>query len=251
VTGVPEGSLKSKTALVTGAAQGIGKAIALRLAREGAVVAACDMNLPLAEATVQEIRDSGAKAKAFLLNVTDAEAVERVVEEAAKEFGRIDILVNNAGITKDALLLRMEEEAWDAVLSVNLKGTFLLSKACARLMIKQRFGRIVNISSVSGQRGNAGQSNYAASKAGIIGFTKSLSKELGARGVTVNAVAPGFIRTAMTEDLPQEIKDSYLKQIPLGRLGTPEDVAGAVAFLCSEDGAYISGEILAVNGGMH
>jgi 3-oxoacyl-[acyl-carrier protein] reductase len=245
------GSLTGKTALVTGAAQGIGKAIGLRLAREGAVVAACDLNLPLAEATVQEIRDSGEKAKAFLLNVTDAEAVERVVEETAKEFGRIDILVNNAGITKDALLLRMEEEAWDAVLSVNLKGTFLLSKACARLMIKQRFGRIVNISSVSGQRGNAGQSNYAASKAGIIGFTKSLSKELGARGVTVNAVAPGFIQTAMTEDLPQGIKDSYLKQIPLGRLGTPEDIAGAVAFLCSEDAAYISGEILGVNGGMY
>jgi 3-oxoacyl-[acyl-carrier protein] reductase len=137
------------------------------------------------------------------------------------------------------------------VLSVNLKGTFLLSKACARLMIKQRFGRIVNISSVSGQRGNAGQSNYAASKAGIIGFTKSLSKELGARGVTVNAVAPGFIQTAMTEDLSQGIKDSYLKQIPLGRLGTPEDIAGVVAFLCSEDGAYISGEILGVNGGMY
>jgi 3-oxoacyl-[acyl-carrier protein] reductase len=248
---MPERSLKGKTALVTGAAQGIGKAIGLRLAREGAVVAACDLNLPLAEATVQEIRDSGAKAKAYLLNVTDAEEVERVVEEAAKEFGRIDILVNNAGITKDALLLRMEEGAWDAVLSVNLKGTFLLSKACARLMIKQRFGRIVNISSVSGQRGNAGQSNYAASKAGIIGFTKSLSKELGARGVTVNAVAPGFIQTAMTEDLPQGIKDSYLKQIPLGRLGTPEDIAGAVAFLCSEDGAYISGEILGVNGGMY
>jgi 3-oxoacyl-[acyl-carrier protein] reductase len=248
---MPEGSLKGKTALVTGAAQGIGKAIGYRLAREGAVVAACDLNLPLAEATVQEIRDSGAKAKAYLLNVTDAEEVERVVEEAAKEFGRIDILVNNAGITKDALLLRMEEGAWDAVLSVNLKGTFLLSKACARLMIKQRFGRIVNISSVSGQRGNAGQSNYAASKAGIIGFTKSLSKELGARGVTVNAVAPGFIQTAMTEDLPQGIKDSYLKQIPLGRLGTPEDIAGAVAFLCSEDGAYISGEILGVNGGMY
>ncbi len=248
---MPEGSLKGKTALVTGAAQGIGKAIGLRLGREGAVVAACDLNLPLAEATVQEIRDSGAKAKAYLLNVTNAEEVERVVEEAAKEFGHIDILVNNAGITKDALLLRMEEEAWDAVLSVNLKGTFLLSKACARLMIKQRFGRIVNISSVSGQRGNAGQSNYAASKAGIIGFTKSLSKELGARGVTVNAVAPGFIQTAMTEGLPQEIKDSYLMQIPLGRLGTPEDIAGAVAFLCSEDGAYISGEILGVNGGMY
>ena len=248
---MPEVSLKGKTALVTGAAQGIGKAIGLRLAREGAVVAACDLNLPLAEATVQEIRDSGANGKAYLLNVTDAEEVRRVVEEAAKEFGRIDILVNNAGITKDALLLRMEEGAWDAVLSVNLKGTFLLSKACARLMIKQRFGRIVNISSVSGQRGNAGQSNYAASKAGIIGFTKSLSKELGPRGVTVNAVAPGFIQTAMTEDLPQGIKDSYLKQIPLGRLGTPEDIAGAVAFLCSEDGAYISGEILGVNGGMY
>jgi len=248
---MPEVSLKGKTALVTGAAQGIGKAIGLRLAREGAVVAACDLNLPLAEATVQEIRDSGANGKAYLLNVTDAEEVRRVVEEAAKEFGRIDILVNNAGITKDALLLRMEEGAWDAVLSVNLKGTFLLSKACARLMIKQRFGRIVNISSLSGQRGNAGQSNYAASKAGIIGFTKSLSKELGPRGVTVNAVAPGFIQTAMTEDLPQGIKDSYLKQIPLGRLGTPEDIAGAVAFLCSEDGAYISGEILGVNGGMY
>jgi len=248
---MPEVSLKGKTALVTGAAQGIGKAIGLRLAREGAVVAACDLNLPLAEATVQEIRDSGANGKAYLLNVTDAEEVRRVVEEAAKEFGRIDILVNNAGITKDALLLRMEEGAWDAVLSVNLKGTFLLSKACARFMIKQRFGRIVNISSVSGQRGNAGQSNYAASKAGIIGFTKSLAKELGPRGVTVNAVAPGFIQTAMTEDLPQGIKDSYLKQIPLGRLGTPEDIAGAVAFLCSEDGAYISGEILGVNGGMY
>ncbi len=243
--------MKGKTALVTGAAQGIGKAISLRLAREGADLAVCDLNLHLAEVTAQEIRDSGAKTKAYLLNVAEAEEVEKVVGEVASEFGRIDILVNNAGITKDALLLRMEEEAWDAVLDVNLKGTFLLSRACARMMIKQRFGRIVNISSVSGQRGNAGQVNYAASKAGIIGFTKSLAKELGARGVTVNAVAPGFIRTAMTEGLPQEIRDSYLKQIPLGRMGTPEDIAGVVAFLCTTDGAYVSGQVLGVNGGMY
>jgi len=243
--------LKDKVALVTGAAQGIGKAIGLRLAREGAQVVLCDVNLASAEKTAEEIRVLGSKAKAYGVNVADAGEVEKVVGEVAREFGRIDILVNNAGITRDALLLRMEEEAWDSVLDVNLKGTFLFSKACAKLMVKQKFGRIVNISSVSGQRGNPGQANYAASKAGIIGFTKSLSKELGARGITVNAIAPGFIQTAMTENLPQDAKDSYLKQIPLGRMGTPEDIAGAVAFLCSEDGAYISGQVLGINGGMH
>lgn len=243
--------MKDKVALVTGAAQGIGKAIGLRLAREGAQVVLCDVNLASAEKTAEEIRVLGSKAKAYGVNVADAGEVEKVVGEVAREFGRIDILVNNAGITRDALLLRMEEEAWDSVLDVNLKGTFLFSKACAKLMVKQKFGRIVNISSVSGQRGNPGQANYAASKAGIIGFTKSLSKELGARGITVNAIAPGFIQTAMTENLPQDAKDSYLKQIPLGRMGTPEDIAGAVAFLCSEDGAYISGQVLGINGGMH
>lgn len=246
-----EGALQGKVALVTGAAQGIGKAISLGLAKEGAQIALCDVNLALAEKTAEEIRNLGTKAKAYGVNVADALEVDKVVGDVVREFGRIDILVNNAGITRDALLLRMEEDAWDAVLAVNLKGTFLFSKACARLMVKQRAGRIVNISSVSGQRGNPGQANYAASKAGIIGFTKSLAKELGARGITVNAIAPGFIQTAMTENLPQDVKDSYLKQIPLGRMGAPEDVAGAVVFLSSSDGAYISGQILGVNGGMH
>jgi 3-oxoacyl-[acyl-carrier protein] reductase len=246
-----EGTLQDKVALVTGAAQGIGKAISLRLAREGAQVALCDVNLGLVEKTAEEIRNLGTKAKAYGVNVADALEVDKVVGDVVQEFGRIDILVNNAGITRDALLLRMEEDAWDAVLAVNLKGTFLFSKACARLMVKQRSGRIVNISSVSGQRGNPGQANYAASKAGIIGFTKSLAKELGARGITVNAIAPGFIQTAMTESLPQDVKDSYLKQIPLGRMGAAEDIAGAVAFLSSDDGAYVSGQILGVNGGMY
>jgi 3-oxoacyl-[acyl-carrier protein] reductase len=246
-----ERTLQDKVALVTGAAQGIGKAISLRLAQEGAGVGVCDLNLALAERTAEEINGLGQKAKAYGVNVADATEVDRVVAETVQELGRIDILVNNAGITKDALLLRMEEESWDAVLAVNLKGTFLFSKACVKVMIKQRSGRIVNISSVSGQRGNAGQANYAASKAGILGFTKSLAQELGARGITVNAIAPGFIQTAMTDGLPQDVKDSYLKQIPLGRMGTPEDIAGAVVFLSSDDGAYISGQVLGVNGGMH
>jgi len=243
--------LNNKVALVTGAAQGIGRAISLRLANDGASISACDVNLPLAEQTAGDIRAQGVKAKAFRVNVADDGDVDRVVAEVIQEFGRVDILVNNAGITRDALILRMDEDAWDAVLSVNLKGAFLLSKYCAKWMVKQHYGRIINISSVIGLMGNPGQANYAASKAGLIGLTKTLAKELGGRGITVNAVAPGFIQTAMTETLSQESKDHYLKQIPLGRMGTSEEIAGAVAFLCSGDGAYISGQVLGVNGGMY
>lgn len=243
--------LNDKVALVTGAAQGIGRAISLRLAKDGAGISACDVNLPLAEQTAGDIRAQGVKAKAFRVDVADAGDVDRIVAEVIQEFGRVDILVNNAGITRDALILRMDEDAWDAVLAVNLKGAFLFSKYCAKWMVKQRYGRIVNISSVIGLMGNPGQANYAASKAGLIGLTKTLAKELGGRGITVNAVAPGFIQTAMTEALSQETKDLYLNQIPLGRMGTSEEVAGAVAFLCSEEGAYISGQVLGVNGGMY
>jgi 3-oxoacyl-[acyl-carrier protein] reductase len=242
---------KNKIALVTGASRGIGKSISLALAGAGAHIVAVDIDLAATEAAVAEIKAQGVDAIAVQGNVTDAADVETMVSAAMDKFGRIDILVNNAGITRDALLLRMKDEDWDAVLNVNLKGAFLCSRAVAKVMTKQRYGRIVNIASVVGQMGNAGQANYCASKAGLIGLTKSNARELAKREVTVNAVAPGFIVSAMTDTLPEKVRDELAAQIPLGRLGTPEDIANAVLFLAAESSGYISGQVLGVNGGMY
>ncbi|MFH0801194.1 MAG: 3-oxoacyl-[acyl-carrier-protein] reductase [bacterium] len=242
--------LKDKVALVTGAARGIGRAIALELARSGASVAVVDIDEQAAAAVSGELASLGVRANAYRCDVSDLAAVEKMVEEVLRDFGRIDILVNNAGITRDTLLLRMKEEEWDLVLRVNLKSAFNCTKAVSRHMLKQRSGRIVNISSVVGLMGNAGQANYAASKAGLIGFTKSVAKELASRGITVNAVAPGFIKTEMTDSLSDEAKTRLANQIPLGSLGMPEDVAAVVTFLASEKARYLTGQVVHVDGGM-
>jgi len=242
--------LRGKTALVTGAGRGIGRTIALRLAECGADVAVVDLNQESVAEVAAEIRNMGQRALELSGNVTVADEVNDFVKKAADEFGRIDILVNNAGITRDTLLLRMKEEDWDAVLNVNLKGAFLCTKAVSRIMMKQRYGRIVSISSVIGLMGNPGQANYGASKAGIIGFSKSVARELGSRGITCNAVAPGFIETQMTDALPEDMKKELINQIPLGRIGNPQDVADAVLFLVSDAASYITGQTIAVDGGM-
>jgi 3-oxoacyl-[acyl-carrier protein] reductase len=242
---------KDKVAIVTGASRGIGRSIALALAGEGARIVAVDLGLPETEALVAEIKAAGGEALAVQGNVTVAADTERMIEAAVEKFGRVDILVNNAGITRDALLLRMKDEDWDAVLTVNLKGAFLCSRAAAKVMAKQRSGRIINIASVVGQMGNAGQANYCASKAGLIGLTKSNARELAKRNVTVNAVAPGFIATAMTDVLPEKVKEELLAQIPLERLGSADDIANAVLFLAAERSGYITGQVIAVNGGMY
>ncbi len=240
-----------KTALVTGGSRGIGRAVCLELAKGGAGVALCYAgNEAAALETVRAVEDLGAKALAVRCDVAEAAQVDRLVKAVLEAFGRIDILVNNAGITRDNLILRMSEADFDAVTAANLKGAFLCMKAVSRLMLKQRCGRIVNLSSVVGLRGNAGQVNYAASKAGIIGMTKSLAKELASRGVTVNAVAPGFIETDMTAALSESARAAIQGSIPMNRLGAPEDVARAVAFLASGEAAYITGQVLAVDGGM-
>jgi 3-oxoacyl-[acyl-carrier protein] reductase len=240
-----------KTAVVTGGSRGIGRAVCLELAKGGANVVLCYAgNESAAAETVSACEALGAKALSVKCDVADSAQVKKLMDEAIKAFGRIDILVNNAGITRDGLLMMMKEEDFDAVLSANLKGTFLCMKAVSRAMMKQRYGRIVNLSSVVGLRGNAGQVNYAASKAGVIGMTKSLAKELASRGVTVNAVAPGFIDTDMTAAMPEAAKTATLASIPMQRLGAPEDIAKAVAFLASDDAAYITGQVLAVDGGM-
>lgn len=242
---------KNKVAIVTGASRGIGRSIAFALANQGANIVAVDIDLPSTEATVVELKAVGVEAIAVQGNVTAAADVEKMVAAAMDKFGEIDILVNNAGITRDALLVRMKDEDWDAVLSVNLKGAFLCTRAVARIMSKQRYGRIINIASIVGQMGNAGQANYCASKAGLIGLTKSNARELARRNVTVNAIAPGFIATEMTDKLPESERQKLTAQIPMERLGTPDDIANAVLFLAAESSAYITGQVVAVNGGMY
>ena len=244
------GQLDNKVALVTGAARGIGQAIAVKLASEGAAVALCDLQPDWLAETAGLVRGLGRRVECYAVDVSQGEAVNAVADKAAADFGHIDILVNNAGITKDMFLVRMSEADWDAVLDINLKGTFLFSKAIGKLMMKQRGGAIVNVASIIGLIGNAGQCNYAASKAGVIALTKSVAKELASRGVRANAVAPGFIKTKMTEKLSEEVQKKMLEAIPLGRFGEPEDVAKAVLFLASDASAYITGQVLTVCGGM-
>jgi len=242
--------LEGKVAVVTGAGRGIGKAIAVRLAGEGAGVACCGRTLANVEATVAEIAGSGGKAAAYAVDVADSKQVSETCEKILKDFGRVDVLVNNAGVTRDQLLMRMSEEDWDAVLDTNLKGAFNFTKSLTRSFLKQRSGRIINISSIIGLTGNAGQTNYAASKAGLIGFTKSVARELASRGITANAVAPGFIVTDMTQALGAEAQEALKSRIALGRLGTADDVAKAVLFLASDLASYVTGQVITVDGGL-
>ncbi|MDH4248555.1 MAG: 3-oxoacyl-[acyl-carrier-protein] reductase [Deltaproteobacteria bacterium] len=244
-------NLQGKIALVTGAGRGIGKAIALDLAAAGADVIITNRNKALGDATRAEVEALGRKCLAVQADVADPTQVEAMIKTALEQFSRVDILVNNAGITKDNLFMRMTEEDWREVMRVNLDGMFHVTRAVIRGMVKQRFGRIVNLTSVVGFTGNAGQVNYSSSKSAAIGFTKSLAKELGSRGITCNAVAPGFIETDMTESLNEQQKKAILDQVPLGRMGTVQDIARAVRFLVSEDAAYVSGTVLHVNGGMY
>jgi 3-oxoacyl-[acyl-carrier protein] reductase len=244
-------TLTGKIAVVTGAAQGIGQAIATSLAQEGADVVVADLNADRCEETVARVQQLGRKAMAIPVNVGDWDQVKAMIDRVLKEWERIDILVNNAGITRDGLLMRMKEEDWQMVLQVNVTGTFFCAKAVLPTMSRQRSGRIVNIASIVGAIGNIGQANYAASKAAVIGLTKSVAREYASRNITVNAVAPGFIDTAMTQDLSADTKEALLNQIPLKRLGQSSDVADAVSFLCSEKAGYITGHVLHVNGGMH
>ncbi|QRX63881.1 3-oxoacyl-[acyl-carrier-protein] reductase [Dysgonomonadaceae bacterium zrk40] len=244
--------LEGKTAVITGAARGIGKAIALRFASEGANIAFTDLKIDEAgEATEHEIASMGVKCKGYASNAADFDDTHRVVEEIMKDFGRIDILINNAGITKDGLMMRMSEQQWDAVINVNLKSAFNFIHAITPIMMRQKSGSIVNMSSVVGVSGNAGQSNYSASKAGMIGLAKSIAKELGSRGIRANAIAPGFIITEMTGALSEEVRNEWAKQIPLRRGGTPEDVANTAVFLASDLSSYVSGQVINVCGGMN
>ncbi|WRP08414.1 3-oxoacyl-[acyl-carrier-protein] reductase [Rossellomorea aquimaris] len=244
-------NLEGKVALVTGASRGIGREIALELAREGCNVA---VNYSGSEAkaneVVDEIKGLGREAIAVQCNVSDSDAVQAMVKETISQFGSVDILVNNAGITKDNLLMRMKEAEWDDVININLKGVFLCTKAVTRQMMKQRSGRIINISSIVGVSGNPGQANYVAAKSGVIGLTKTTAKELAPRGITVNAIAPGFISTDMTDQLPQDVRNEMLKQIPLSRFGDPQDIARVVTFVASESASYMTGQTLHIDGGM-
>ena len=242
---------EGKTAIVTGGSRGIGRAIVEVLASRGADVAIADIQFDLAQATAQEVAEAtGQRVIPVQVNVADLEQAKAMVKTVLDAFGKVDILVNNAGITRDDLLMRMKEQDWDDVININLKGAWNCSKAVIRSMMKKRYGKIVNISSVSGQAGQAGQTNYSASKAGLIGFTKALAREVAARGINVNAVAPGFIPTVLTNDLPEELKETIIAATPMGRMGTPEEIAHAVAFLASDDASYITGQILGVDGGM-
>src|SRR5271166_859427 len=241
---------EGRVALITGASQGIGHACALSLAREGATIAAAARNREKLDQLVAQITTAGGKAAAFVMDVADEEQVKSGIKSALAQFGKIDILVNNAGITRDQLVMRMKRADWDAVLNTNLTSAYLCIQQVIGSMLKQRWGRIINITSVFGQMGQAGQANYAASKAGLIGLTMAMAREVASRNITCNAVAPGFIETGMTAVLSGEFKQTAVKQIPLGRVGTPEDVAAAVAFLASDEAAYITGHVLSVNGGM-
>ena len=244
--------LEGKTVLITGAARGIGKAIALRFAQEGANIAFTDLKIDKnAQATEKEIAALGVKAKGYASNAADFDDTHRVVEEIHKDCGKIDILINNAGITRDGLMMRMSEEQWDMVINVNLKSAFNFIHAVTPIMMRQKSGSIVNMSSVVGVSGNAGQANYSASKAGMIGLAKSMAKEIGSRGIRVNAIAPGFIITDMTKQLSEEVREQWAKQIPLRRGGTPEDVANAALFLASDLSSYVSGQVIHVCGGMN
>jgi 3-oxoacyl-[acyl-carrier protein] reductase len=243
-------SFEGRVAVITGGARGIGRSIAKELAAGGATLALVDVLLDVAEETAAEFRSQGVEAAAFAANVANPEDVTRMCGEVIERFGKIDILVNNAGITRDNLIMRMKEADWDAVIAVNLKGTFNCIKAVTRAMMKARYGRIVNIASVVGVMGNAGQANSSASKAGVIGLTKTAAKELASRNITVNAVAPGYIQTDMTDKVTDAARDAFLTNIPLGRAGQPEDVARAVRFLCSDDADYITGQVLNIDGGM-
>ncbi len=244
--------LEGKVAIVTGAARGIGKAIALRLAQEGAAIAFTDLKIDdNAMAVEKELQAFGVKAKAYASNAANYNDTMVVVDQIVKDFGRVDVLVNNAGITRDTLLMRMTEEQWDMVITVNLKSAFNFTKAVQPIMLKQKSGSIINMSSVVGVSGNAGQANYSASKAGLIGFSKSVAKELGSRNIRCNAIAPGFIVTEMTGQLPEEVRAAWMDKIPLKRGGTPDDVANATLFLASDLSAYVSGQVINVCGGMN
>ncbi|MFT9494550.1 3-oxoacyl-[acyl-carrier-protein] reductase [Anaerosolibacter sp.] len=244
-------TLLGKTAVVTGGSRGIGRAIVLKLAEMGANIVVNYTSSPQkAEEVVALVKEMGREAIAIQANVSDSDAIQKMMQEVEEKFSTIDILINNAGITKDTLLMKMKDEDWDQVMDINLRGTFNCTKAVTRKMMKQRNGKIVNLASVVGVMGNAGQANYAASKAGIIGFTKSVAKELATRGINVNAVAPGFIQTEMTDILSDEVKEAMMANIPMKQLGTPEDVANVIAFLCSDDAKYITGQVLHVDGGM-
>ena len=244
--------LENKVALVTGAGRGIGRAIAIALAKEGAeVVVNYNGSEERAKEVKQTIEENGGKASIYKCNVSDFEACEAIIKDIVKEHGRLDILINNAGITKDGLIMKMKEEDFDSVLNVNLKGTFNTIRHSARQMLRQKSGKIINISSVSGILGNAGQANYAASKAGVIGLTKTMARELGSRGITVNAIAPGFVDTEMTGVLSEEIRENACRQIILGRFGKPEDIANVAVFLASDKADYITGQVISVDGGMN
>ena len=242
--------LKDKVALITGGARGIGQAIAMTFAKEGADIVVADINLEIAQKTASEIEGLGRKALALEMDVTNYDLVEEGINKILDKMGKVDILVNNAGITKDNLILRMSQAEWDAVLNVNLKGTFNCIKAVSRPMVKQRSGRIISIASIIGLIGNPGQANYAASKAGIIALTKTVAKELASRNINANAVAPGFIQTEMTAKLPEDIKKKMLEAIPLAKLGTPQDVANLCLFLASDESSYITGQTITIDGGM-
>ena len=242
--------LEGKVALITGAAQGIGKTIAKNFLAEGARIALCDINIEGASETARELSNNEYTVRSYAMNVTDETTVNKAVTSVLKDFEHIDILVNNAGITRDNLMIRMKKEDWDAVLSVNLTGTFIVSKEVIRVMMRARSGHIINIASVIGVMGNVGQANYSASKAGIIGLTKTMAKEFASRGITVNAIAPGYIQTEMTEHLSEEAKKAFLNVIPLKRPGTPEDVARVAVFLASDDASYMTGQVVCVDGGM-